>query len=234
MRAIWLLAVNFLREQKLALVVLLLWITGFGVVFTFWRGEDTEHLALIFRQQAAYGVLFTMFVSASALHMERKTRRIVAVLSKGITRSEYLIGYILGCALFSGTFVAALWLVNQWFALQFRYESNVTGVLLAVWIASVLAAAIALMFACWLPPLVSTPLALLTVVLPGALAFANPGIWEQAFPITYVVRQIFTFDFRFGWIGGWWFAAAAFVQSACFWLIAAAIFARKDVSAAVE
>lgn len=234
MTAIWLLALNFLREQRLALVVLLVWIAGFGVVFTFWRGEDTEHFGLIFRQQAAYGVLFTIFVSASALHMERKTRRIIAVLSKGITRAEYLFGYMVGCALFSAIFVAALWLVNQWFGVQFHYDPNLTGMLTAVWLASLVAASISLMFACWLPPMVATPAALVTVAIPGALALAVPGVWEQAFPVSYVVWQIFNFDFRFGWLGGWWFAFAALAQVAVFWCIAAAIFARKDVTATVE
>jgi hypothetical protein len=225
---------NFIREQKLALVVLLVWIAGFGIVFTFWRGDDTEHLLLIFRQQAVYGVLFTMFVSASALHMERKTRRIIAVLSKGITRAEYLAGYMLGCGFFGGIFVVALGLVNWWLALQFHFEPNLNGALLAVWVASLVAASISLMFACWLPPLAATPAALLTVSLPGALALATPGVWEQAFPVSYVVREIISFDFRFGWIGGWWFVVPALLEIALFWSLAIAIFARKDVAAAIE
>jgi len=232
--AAWLLAVNFIREQRLSLLVLLLWIGGFGVVFTFWRGEDTDHFLVIFRQQAAYGVLFTIFVSASALHMERKTRRIIAVLSKGITRTEYLLGYMLGCAFFSGIFVCALLAVNEWFGMQFEFRPNLVGILVAVWIASMVAATIALMFACWLPPLVATPATLLAIAIPGVIGVSRPGLWEQAFPVSYVVRQVFTFDFRFGWIGGWWFAIAAVLQAAVFFVIAVAIFQAKDVAATVE
>ena len=234
MTAAWLLAANFIREQRLSLMVLLVWIGGFGVVFTFWRGEDTEHFLFIFRQQAAYGVLFTIFVSATALHMERKTRRIIAVLSKGITRTEYLLGYMLGCAFFSGIFVAALLAVNEWFGMQFHFEPNILGMLGAVWISSMVAAAIALMFACWLPPLVATPATLVVVALPGIFSLVRPGMWEHVFPVSYVVRQVYSFDFRFGWIGGWWFALAALAQIMVFFMIAVAIFSRKDVAAAVE
>src|SRR5437867_379986 len=97
MKAIWLIAVNFVREQRIVLLVFILWLFGFVLLFGMFTGAGGpgEYEAL-FQQQTLYGIVYGLLVAISSVHGERKSRRILAVLSKGIYRGEYIAGLMLG------------------------------------------------------------------------------------------------------------------------------------------
>ena len=97
MRTIFLIAVNFVREQRWPILVLLLWVlllAFLGLVTDVHR--QREDLLFIFKQVAVYVVVFSVFFGGSAIHNERKSRRILAVLSKAVGRQQYLSGLVGG------------------------------------------------------------------------------------------------------------------------------------------
>ena len=97
MRAILLIAINFVREQRWPIFVLLLWVlllAFLGLIADIQR--QREDLLFIFKQVAVYVVVFSVFFGGSAIHNERKSRRILAVLSKAVGRQQYLSGLVLG------------------------------------------------------------------------------------------------------------------------------------------
>jgi ABC-type transport system involved in multi-copper enzyme maturation permease subunit len=63
---------------------------------------------LVFRQEAVYGTFFSVAIAASLFQNERRTRRILAVLSKAVTRREYVAGAIAGVNLATALFYAAV------------------------------------------------------------------------------------------------------------------------------
>ncbi len=93
-----LIAANFLARASLAGLILFAWIVltalaagGFG------RDRAVaEDVVFYVQQQAIYICVFSAFLAADAIHNERKSRRILLVLSKAISRGEYLLAIILG------------------------------------------------------------------------------------------------------------------------------------------
>ena len=67
MRSVWVIALNFTREQRWPLFFLLLWVVawaGFGLVSDpHTGGEDS---LMIFRQLAVYALAFAVFFGSSA------------------------------------------------------------------------------------------------------------------------------------------------------------------------
>src|SRR5581483_10862091 len=47
------------------------------------------------QQQAVYICVFSSFLAADAIHSERRSRRILLVLSKAVSRAEYLLAIFL-------------------------------------------------------------------------------------------------------------------------------------------
>src|SRR5437899_5230366 len=89
MRVLLLIAANFLRAQRWRILVLLLWVlvlSALGLAVDVRR--EREDLLIIFKQLAAYAIAFAIFLGGSAIHNERKSRRILTVLSKGVGRAE--------------------------------------------------------------------------------------------------------------------------------------------------
>jgi hypothetical protein len=234
MRPVWLIAVNFAREQRLTIFVLVGWLVVFAIMYSIWDPHDHDDLVLFFRQFVAYAVILNVLVSAQGFYNDRKTRRMVAVLAKGITRGQYLAGHTLGCALFSGLYLLVFAAVQLWFSFYLGIEIRMAGTLFGVWIASVLAGVIALVFACFLPPLLVSIVTLLVVVAPVMMLTLLPPAWSILLPIAHVSRHLLRYEYTDGWTGGWSYVPVALVQMVLCWLLASAIFHRQDVTAAVE
>ncbi len=66
--------------------------------------RERDELLFIFKQVAVYVVVFSIFFGGSAIYNERKSRRILAVLSKGIARQQYLSGLIIGITIACGIY----------------------------------------------------------------------------------------------------------------------------------
>ncbi|MEO5935917.1 MAG: hypothetical protein ABIP81_01770 [Terriglobales bacterium] len=234
MTAVWLIALNFVRQQRIVTYIFLAWVVGFGVIFGLWGGGDAGDMLALFHQQAAYGVVYTLFLAASSVHGERKSRRILLVLSKGIHRHEYIAGLILGSVLMTCLYMASLGLVNMWLASRMGIPANIWPILAAATLAGVLIAAIATMFSTFAHPLVATIGTIVLAGLPAGMQAWKGSPVGMLSPAGHVLRQIFNSDFVTGWVGGWDFVPLLILQVFFFWALAGFIFQRKDVTAAIE
>jgi hypothetical protein len=235
MRPIWLIAMAFLRQQRIALAVLMFYVLFFAVVFTLipHRKGDMEGFNVIFKQQATYGLLFSVFVCLSAVYQERKTRRILAVLSKGILRSEYLAGLMLGSAIFVAIYLVALGVSIRWFGYYFQFEPRSEPVLLATFVAALVGSALALVCGAVLHPYVAAAVCGVLIAVPGVIAKILPQT-SPLFPVSHVFQGILMFDFVTGWQAGWLFVPIALLHLAAIWVVGSALFHRTDVTVAAD
>ena len=93
MKPVLLIAVNFAREQRWPILTLLLWVlllAFLGLVTDIHR--QREDLLFVFKQDAVYVLAFSVFFGGSAIYNERRSRRILGVLSKAVGRQQYLSG----------------------------------------------------------------------------------------------------------------------------------------------
>lgn len=233
MKAIWTIASEFARQQRVILIIFAFWIVGFDfLIVLFHRGNDVSDIAAIFTQQCIYGIAFTVFMSSAVLHNERNSRRVLAMLSKGITRAEYLAAHILGITLLATLyFVSAgflFWLINR----SFEVDVYVAETMLAGIFAALLATTIALAFASWLHPLLAAVLTMFVLSVP--MLFYGRSEALVASPVAYFLRASFSFDHSQGWTGPWSYWLIALLETAAAWLAAALIFERQDVAVPTE
>src|SRR5688572_25196457 len=93
--AILLIAANLVRENRWPLLVLCLWPFFISAVSAAER-DGPEEYVFVLSTLFGYGLAYVLFTGAGAIHNERKTRRILAVLSKAVERWQYLAGIVLG------------------------------------------------------------------------------------------------------------------------------------------
>src|SRR5258708_39242830 len=139
MRAIVLIGINFVRTQWIALAVMCTYVLVIGGVYRVHTQRD--EILFFLRWHAGYAIFFATMIAIPALQTERKTRRILAVLSKGIHRWQYLGGLLCGCTMIAALFCLliggpAAWLGKQggkptggvsgisWFSVFFRVFSG--------------------------------------------------------------------------------------------------------------
>lgn len=233
MRAIFLLGLNFLRTQWIALAVMTAYIVGIGGVFR--SRVHAVDVLFFLRWHAGYAVFLGAMMAIPAVHMERKTRRILAVLSKGIHRWEYLGGLLLGCALASALFCALVGGIAVWLC----QEAGVNGqgiplVAVALFCCCVAAAAAALFFSTFLHPLLSAAATSVVLGFPFALeALGRSPAWELS-SVAWLFHFLLAFEFRPAGNEVGKIIAAALCQTVVFWLAASVVFARRDVTISPE
>ena len=83
MKPVLVIAVNFVREQRWPILVMLLWVLLLAFLgLTTEAGRQGEDLLFVFKQVAVYVVAFSVFFGSSAIFNDRRSRRILSVLSK--------------------------------------------------------------------------------------------------------------------------------------------------------
>jgi ABC-type transport system involved in multi-copper enzyme maturation permease subunit len=233
MKAIFIIGVNFVRQQRIVTYIFLAWIVIFGVLFGWGTNRDASDVLALFHQQAAYGVLYTLFIAAASVHGERKSRRIIAVLSKGITRREYLAGLMLGSVMMTGIYMVSLGVVNQLVGAGHR-SFELWSIILAASIAAILVSAIGVAFSTFAHPLIATAATVMVAGLPVAFRFVVGEHWGILAPVPYVIEKIFESSFHSGWTAGWAFVPVALLETVLFWVFAGIIFQSRDVTLAIE
>lgn len=233
MRNTWTIAIEFARQQKVMLVIFAFWIVGFDAAFAVThRGPDISDFGALFTQQCVYGVVFAVFLASAVLRNERNSRRILAVMSKGITRSEYLAGHILGITLLAIIYFLAAGILFHIIGRSFGFPADVTQIVLAGILAALLATTVTLVFASWLHPLFAAALTIFLLSAP-MLVVGNSEVLVIS-PVAYFIRETFSFERAQGWTGhgSYWLIAA--LETAVAWLIASLIFKRQDVAVPTE
>jgi ABC-type transport system involved in multi-copper enzyme maturation permease subunit len=230
LRPILLIAANFVREQRWPLITLLLYVVVFGVGMAVAGGQSSEDTLFMLRSTSVYGLAFAALMAASALHNERRSRRILAVLSKGIERGQYIAGLLAGVTLASAVYCGTVIGVGV-LATNSVGQIGYFGLLLIV--LYLYAATVALTFSTLFHPLFAAACAGLCLAAEAAVARQLGGMWNAALPPWTLVDRAVNFGAP-GWTMPWPACAAAVCHAVLFWALATAIFARRDIAVAVE
>jgi len=234
-RAILLIAVNFVREQRWPIFVLLLWVlllAFLGLIADIQR--QREDLLFIFKQVAVYVVVFSVFFGGSAIHNERKSRRILAVLSKAVGRQQYLSGLVLGVTIACTIYCFALGITGSWTLGEAGFSvRQVWFLMLYLIVASMLAGTIALMFSTFLNPFFAAGATAMVLGLPAVAAHVGAR-WEYVIPVYSLSAAVLKSSFKPAGDALWLPLGLAVVETIVFWALAARIFSRMDIAVAVE
>jgi ABC-type transport system involved in multi-copper enzyme maturation permease subunit len=232
LKPIGLIAANYVREQRWAVILLLAWVALSALLAGLEQLERTDVLFFI-QQQAIYGVAFSGFLAASSIYNERRSRRILAVLSKGIDRRQYLAGLLGGVLL---TIVLYLIAMGTLGGLMFTSvgipRTHLWQMLALLLVACALTATTGLLFATFAPPIVAV--ACTAVTLGSGVALAQIAGARNFLPVYALLDAVIGYANNPHWSPPWTPAMWAIAQTALLWLLASAIFARRDIAVAVE
>lgn len=235
-RPIWMIALNFVREQRWPILVLqlsVLGLAGLGLLTDF--RHDREDLLVMFKQLGLYGVAFSIFFGGSAIYNERRSRKILAVLGKGVTRRDYLSGLLLGVMLAAGLFCFVLGFTGTWTLGSIGFSvSYLWYLMLCVLAACMLASAVALFYSTHLNPWMSALLTGLTLGVPGVVALEFGGPWEYILPVYSLMRVFVKASFDGPRSTGSWAILVALGETVFLWLAASWVFSQIDVAVAVD
>ncbi|MGZ4855147.1 MAG: hypothetical protein ACXVKH_07965 [Candidatus Angelobacter sp.] len=234
MRAIILIGINFVRTQWIALAVMSAYVLGIGGVYRVHTQRD--EILFFLRWHAGYAIFFATMISIPALQTERKTRRILAVLSKGIHRWQYLGGLLFGCAMISGLFCLLIGGTAAWLGQQGRIPTDgLPAIMLLLFCCCVFAASTGLFFATFFHPLLAATATSAVLALPLIyIQFGWRVIWAF-FPAGALFRTLWT-SFQFRPLGNSLntLIVSAICEALIFWVAAALVFARRDVTISPE
>jgi ABC-type transport system involved in multi-copper enzyme maturation permease subunit len=209
------------------------YMAGIGGVFQ-WHVQSADVLFFM-RWHSGYAVFLGTMIAIPALQAERKSRRILAVLSKGIHRWQYLAGILCGCAMISAIFCLLVGGIAGWLCHQGGLSPEGLGpLMLALFSCCVAAASVGLFCSVLLHPFVATAAASAVLLLPFGMESVGWKTPVGLFPVPAMVRTLMEFQFGPTEHEVWVIAAGALLQATIFWLAAAIIFARRDVTISPE
>ena len=236
MRLVWLIALSFLRQQRTVIIVMGVYTVTLTVALT--ALADARHsagdLIFPFRQLASYGVIIPFLLAGQALYTERRTRRILAILAKGVSRQQYLTSAWLACVLIAAIQLSLLGVVIQAAAAILGAKVEIWVSLLAALLAAGLAGAVALAFACFVHPFVAVFLSGTVLAIPAGLGVVFGPNAQLVLPVSYVIGKINSSDITGAWNGGWLVFLIAAAESAAILVLAGKLFKNVDVAEAIE
>ena len=169
-----------------------------------------------------------------AIQTDRKSRRLLAVLSKGIHRWEYLGGLLCGCALITAVFCFLIWATAYSLFSRGGHPTSGLGLLAGALFACCLTAASAgLLYSTFLHPLLATGAAAVTLLLPYTPDGLRFQVLKPFFPVAWLLDIIVHYEFGEA-AGLWRLIVAAVILTIAFWVAGAAIFSRRDVTISPE
>lgn len=237
MKPVLLIAINFVREQRWPILVMLLWVLLLAFLgLSTEAGRQREDLLFVFKQVAVYVVAFSVFFGSSAIYNDRRSRRILSVLSKAIARQHYLSGLVLGITIASGIYCFTLGLTGSWTLGQSGFPvGQVWFLMICLLAACALAGTVALMFSTFLNPFFAAGATAAVMGLP-ALASYTSGYsqWGLAIPVYALAATVLKASFESPQTGSWLPVILAVFETLLFWIIAARIFSYVDIAVSVE
>ncbi len=229
-----LIAGNFVRENRWPLVTLLLYVIVFGGAIGMIGDSSLEDALFFLRSVGVYGLAFTGLMAGSAINNERRSRRMLAVLSKGIERGQYLAGLLLGTMADAAVYCVAVGGSGSLALTRHGQDTNALWQLVAVLISAfLLAGTAAMFFSTFLHPLMATACAAITLAILGGIGNAVGGAWTNVFPVYRLVSEMVSFGLG-EWHAPWLACGWALVESFAFWLLATIVFSRRDIAVAIE
>lgn len=228
-----LLAANVVREQRWFLLLMVAYITGITGMMLFTGDGRENDVLVIFKQVAAYGTFFSVVIAASLIQADRKSRHILAVLAKAVTRREYVAGMIVGVNLSTAIYQAAVF--ASLFVL-FPHTPIRTAVvmMLQLLVASLLVSVVTILFTTFLNPLLATAASGTLLVAPLLLDRVGLHAWGRLLPSVALIKHALAFSLEspLPMEGG--LLALALTESVALWLLAGRLFEQRDITLAVE
>jgi hypothetical protein len=235
MRPVFLIAKNFAREQRWPLFFLLLWVLGWALFGLLDEGRGPEDALMIFRQLAVYSVTFGVFFGSSAIQADQRSRRILAVLSKGISRRQYIFGLLAGIALVLGIFCICMGFTASWLLGRYGFSAGPLWFgMLGLWTACLLAASLTLSLSTFLPPLFAAIGAGTLAGVPALLSLRGDAFSRYVIPVHGLLQPLIAGDLSQAWHASLGMVALGWIETALFWLVAAWVFSRRDLAVVVE
>jgi ABC-type transport system involved in multi-copper enzyme maturation permease subunit len=236
MRNVGLIAINFVREQRWPILVLMLWVVLLSVLGLIVDLRKTsDDIFLVFKQGVGYGILFTIFFGASAIHNERKTRRILAVLSKSVGRGQYISGLITGIMFAAGIYSFAMGVTGTWVlgASGFPAE-HLWLLMLCVMLACLLCASFSVLFSTFLNPLFATMATGIVLGIPAVAALKFGSRWAEVVPAYSLIEPLMKAAPDSYEPVPWTPLVLAMGEALLLWVCASWIFERRDIAVAVD
>lgn len=232
MRPVALIAVNYVRMQWLTVLIMTVYLAGITGVFS--MNQQRQEVIFFLRSQPLYVLFIAVMLAIPAIQTDRKSRRLLAVLSKGIYRWQYLAGILGGCGIMTGYFSLLIWLIAYNLFLRGGHPTAELGLLAGALFASCLAASAAgLLYSTFLHPLLATGAAAVTLLLPYSPDGIRSNLLKPFFPVAWMLDTFVHYQFGVK-TGLWTIIVAALILSAVFCAVGAAIFARRDVTISPE
>lgn len=236
MRAFLLISMNSAKEQMWPLFFLLAWVLGwiaFGV-FVDSHGAPDDVL-MIFRQLGMYAVAFAVFFGSSAIPADLRSRRILAVLSKAVSRFQYLAGVLAGIAMILGVFCLCTGFTASWLLGRFGYHLGTLWFgMLALFTACLLTATLTLLLSTFLPPLFAAIGSAMLAGVPALLTMQGSAVARYVIPVYGLLEPVMGADFNTRWHGNMELVLLSLTESAILLWIATLIFGRRDLAVAAE
>jgi len=237
MRQVLLIAINFVREQRWPILVLLLWVLGLALLgLTTSEAHQGQDLLFVFKQVALYVVAFSVFFGSSAIYNDRRSRRILSILSKDLERSQYLSGLVLGIVIASAVYSFALGLTGSWTLGEAGFGvGHIWFLMLCLVAACGLAGTVALMFSTFLNPFFAAGATAAAMGVPAALSYGF-GIPQLAYviPVYPLAATVLKSSFNMPEPTSWFPILLAVVETLLFLLLSARIFSYVDIAVAVD
>ncbi|HTZ95554.1 MAG TPA: hypothetical protein VMB18_04090 [Terriglobales bacterium] len=232
-----LIAINFVREQRWPILVLLLWVLLLAILgLTTSEARNGEDLLFVFKQVALYVVAFSVFFGSSAIYNDRRSRRILSVLSKDVKRSEYLSGLVLGITITSVIYSFALGLTGSWTLGEAGFRvGHIWFLMLCLVAACALAGTVALMFSTFLNPFIAAGATAAAMGIPAALSYGL-GVSQLAYliPVYPLAATVLKSSFNVPEKAFWFPILLAIAETLAFLLLSARIFSYVDIAVSVE
>jgi len=229
-------AANFLRQRRWPVLLLFAWILlTAALAGDFGRSRPVEQDVVFHAQhQSIYICIFSAFLAADALQTERKSRRILLLLAKAVSRAEYLLAVLAGTTTLAVGYALLSALCSIWLTTRSTLPSaGVWELLLLVIVGAMISASVAVFLSTIINPYFATAFTLMIFCAPIMFHAQRHAwwVWLPGFPL---LVQFLRFSFRPDWSPNWTAVVATVLESILFWLAAAAIFERKDIAVPLE
>lgn len=237
MKPVLLIAVNFVREQRWPILVLLVWVLLLAMLGLMTSASrEGEDLLFVFKQVALYVLAFSVFFGSSAIYNDRRSRRILSVLSKDVQRSQYLSGLVIGITMASMIYSFALGLTGSWTLREAGFHvGHIWSVMLCLVVACALAGAVALMFSTFLNPFFAAGATAAAMGIPAALGYGF-GVPQLAYiiPVYPLAETVLRASFNTTESVSWLPVLLAILETLTFLFLSARIFSYVDIAVAVD
>lgn len=236
MKPVMLMAGNFLREHRWPALLLFAWILLLALAAgdLSRRYAIPEDVIFYIAQQAIFICVFSAFLAADAIHNDRRSKRILLVLSKAITRSEYLLAPLVGTSAAAVAYAVLFDLCCLWLTDRAHMPSaGILPLVLLVVAGSILASAVSLFFSTFLNPYVAIAATILLFTAPASLRLQHFA-WSAWLPGFALLVKMIDLKLVPDATIQWKLILITMTQAVVFWGLAAAVFNRKDIAVSVE